>query len=86
MHIQQHTCTHSNLQVEFVGPDDIPAEVFAREREIEMGREDLKSKPDAIRAKIAEGRTAKLAQEMTLLPQPFLADNNKTVEQVRCWF
>jgi elongation factor Ts len=72
----------AHTQVEFVGPEDIPAEVYAREREIEMGREDLKSKPEAIRAKIAEGRTAKLAQEMTLLPQPFLADQSKTVEQV----
>jgi len=70
------------LQVEYVSPEDIPAEVYAREREIEMGREDLQSKPEAIRAKIAEGRTAKLAQEMTLLPQPFLADQSKTVEQV----
>eukprot|EP00983_Pelagomonas_calceolata_P102397 1158800-Pelagomonas_calceolata.AAC.15 len=65
---------------------DIPAEVYAREREIEMGREDLKSKPEAIRAKIAEGRTAKLAQEMTLLPQPFLADQTKTVEQAGLLF
>ncbi|KAF5840458.1 chloroplast poly protein of elongation factor Ts precursor [Dunaliella salina] len=71
----------ASQSVEYVSPEDIPAEVYAREREIEMGREDLKSKPEAIRAKIAEGRTAKLAQEMTLLPQPFLADQTKTVEQ-----
>ena len=62
--------------------EDIPPEVYAREKEIEMGREDLKNKPDAIRAKIAEGRVAKLAQEMALLPQPYLMDPSKTVEQV----
>lgn len=40
-------------QVLYVSAEDIPAEVYAREKEIEMGREDLKSKPEAIRAKIA---------------------------------
>ncbi|KAJ9518367.1 hypothetical protein QJQ45_010310 [Haematococcus lacustris] len=68
--------------VQYVSAEDIPAEVFAREKEIEMGREDLKNKPDAIRAKIAEGRVAKLGQEMALLPQPYLMDPSKTVEQV----
>ncbi|KAL6765694.1 polyprotein of PSRP-7 and EF-Ts, imported to chloroplast [Haematococcus lacustris] len=67
--------------VQYVSAEDIPAEVFAREKEIEMGREDLKNKPDAIRAKIAEGRVAKLGQEMALLPQPYLMDPSKTVEQ-----
>jgi len=67
--------------VAYVSAEDIPAEVYAREKEIEMGREDLKDKPDAIRAKIAEGRVAKLAQEMALLPQPYLMDGSKTVEQ-----
>ncbi len=67
----------------YVTADEIPADVWAREKEIEMGREDLKNKPDAIRAKIAEGRVAKLAQEMALLPQPYLMDQSKTVEQVR---
>jgi translation elongation factor EF-Ts len=70
------------LQVAYVAAEDIPAEVYAREKEIEMGREDLANKPEAIRAKIAEGRVAKLAQEMALLPQPYLMDPTKTVEQV----
>jgi hypothetical protein len=43
-----------------VAAEDIPAEVFEREKVIEMGREDLQSKPEAIRAKIAEGRVQKL--------------------------
>jgi elongation factor Ts len=68
--------------VQYVGAEDIPAEVFEKEKLIEMGREDLQNKPDAIRAKIAEGRVQKLAQEMSLLPQPYLMDPSKTVEQV----
>ncbi|EFJ50868.1 hypothetical protein VOLCADRAFT_120525 [Volvox carteri f. nagariensis] len=65
--------------VQYVSADDIPAEVFEREKQIEMGREDLKNKPEAIRAKIAEGRAKKIAQEMCLLDQPFLTDPSKTV-------
>lgn len=48
--------------LEYVSPDEISADVFAKEKEIEMGREDLQSKPEAIRAKIAEGRVKKLVQ------------------------
>jgi translation elongation factor EF-Ts len=48
--------------VEYVASDEIPADVFEKEKEIEMGREDLQSKPEAIRAKIAEGRVKKLVQ------------------------
>lgn len=39
------------------------------------------NKPDAIRAKIAEGRVKKLGQEMALLDQPFLTDPTKTVAE-----
>ncbi|GLC37745.1 hypothetical protein PLESTB_001472500 [Pleodorina starrii] len=67
--------------VQYVSADEIPAEVFEREKQIEMAREDLKNKPDAIRAKIAEGRAKKIAQEMCLLDQPFLTDPSKTVAE-----
>ncbi|KXZ54174.1 hypothetical protein GPECTOR_5g270 [Gonium pectorale] len=67
--------------VQYVSADEIPAEVFEREKQLEMAREDLKNKPDAIRAKIAEGRAKKIAQEMCLLDQPFLTDPSKTVAE-----
>eukprot|EP00798_Chlamydomonas_sp_ICE-L_P011675 gene11675-34397_t len=65
----------------YVSVEDIPAEVFEKEKAMEMLREDVKSKPENIRAKIAEGRAQKLAAEMALLPQPYLVDGSKTVEQ-----
>lgn len=37
------------------------------------------SKPEAIRAKIAEGRARKIADDMAVLNQPFLVDQSKTV-------
>lgn len=65
-------------EVEFVRVEDIPREVVAKEKEIEMGREDLKGKPDNIRAKIVNKRL----QEMSLLPQPYIRDRSVSVEEL----
>lgn len=67
--------------VSYVSLEDIPADVVEKEREIEMGKEDLASKPEAIRAKIVEGRVAKRLKELCLMDQPTVRDNAVTVEQ-----
>jgi elongation factor Ts len=66
--------------VEYVTTDEVPADFVAKETEIEMGREDLASKPENIRAKIVEGRIAKRLKELSLLDQPYVRDQNITVE------
>ncbi|TAF52486.1 MAG: translation elongation factor Ts [Oscillatoriales cyanobacterium] len=66
--------------VEYVTTDEIPADFIAKETEIEMGREDLASKPENIRAKIVEGRIEKRLKELSLLDQPYVRDQNITVE------
>jgi translation elongation factor EF-Ts len=38
-----------------VAVEDMPGDVLAKEREVEMGKEDLKSKPEAVRAKVGVG-------------------------------
>jgi elongation factor Ts len=68
--------------VEYVKVDDIPAEVAAKEKEIEMGREDLEGKPDNIKEKIVEGRIKKRLGEMCLLTQPYIRDQSITVEEL----
>ncbi|MEM7793393.1 MAG: translation elongation factor Ts [Cyanobacteria bacterium P01_C01_bin.118] len=68
--------------VEVVRSSEIPAESVAREREIEMGREDLASKPENIRAKIVDGRIQKRLKELSLLDQPFIKDQNITIEEL----
>jgi translation elongation factor EF-Ts len=47
-----------------------------------MGKEDLASKPEGVRAKIVEGRLDKIKRNYALLEQPALRDNNKTVGEV----
>jgi elongation factor Ts len=66
--------------VEYVSTDEIPADFVAKETEIEMGREDLASKPENIRSKIVEGRIEKRLKELSLLDQPYVRDQNITVE------
>ncbi len=69
-------------QVQYVSVDDIPTEFVESEKSIEMGREDLSNKPENIREKIVQGRIEKRLKELTLMEQPFIRDQNKTVEEL----
>ena len=68
--------------VEYVRVEDIPAEITQREKEIEMGRDDLSGKPENIREKIVQGRIDKRLKELALLNQPFIKDQNITVDEL----
>jgi elongation factor Ts len=68
--------------VEYVKVADIPADVATKEKEIEMGRDDLSNKPENIREKIVQGRIEKRLKELSLLDQPFIKDQNITVEEL----
>lgn len=65
--------------VEYVKADDIPANVVAKETEIEMGRDDLGNKPDNVKEKIVAGRIEKRLKELSLLEQPYIKDQSITV-------
>ncbi|AFZ02542.1 translation elongation factor Ts [Calothrix sp. PCC 6303] len=68
--------------VEYVGVDQIPAEMAQKEKDIEMGRDDLAGKPDNIKEKIVQGRIEKRLKEMTLIDQPYIRDQNITIEEL----
>jgi len=68
--------------VEFVSIDQIPEAIANKEKEIEMGRDDLSGKPDQIKARIVEGRIGKRLKEMALLEQPFIKDSSINVEEL----
>ncbi|MGL5941800.1 MAG: translation elongation factor Ts [Waterburya sp.] len=68
--------------VEYVKVSDIPEEIAAKEKEIEMGRDDLEGKPDNIKEKIVSGRIDKRLNEISLLPQPYIRDQSITVEEL----
>ncbi|ELS02549.1 translation elongation factor Ts [Xenococcus sp. PCC 7305] len=68
--------------VEYISVEDIPETVAAKEKEIEMGRDDLAGKPDKIKEKIVEGRIGKRLKELSLLDQPFIKDQSITVAEL----
>jgi elongation factor Ts len=68
--------------VEYVRVEDIPEEIAAKEKAIEMGKDDLSGKPENIREKIVQGRIEKRLKEMSLVDQPYIRDQNITVEEL----
>jgi elongation factor Ts len=68
--------------VEYINVNEIPGEIGSKEKEIEMGRDDIANKPDNIKEKIVQGRIDKRLKEMTLLDQPYIKDQNITVTEL----
>jgi len=63
-----------------VSPDDVPAEVGEKEKEIY--REQTKNKPPEILEKIVEGKLRKFYAEKCLLQQPYVKNTDQTVEEL----
>jgi elongation factor Ts len=68
--------------VEYVTTDEIPADVAEREKAIELGRDDLAGKPEAMKVKIVEGRIGKRLKELALLEQPFIRDSALSLGEI----
>jgi len=68
--------------VDYVKVDDIPAAVAEREKQIEMGRDDLAGKKEEMKEKIVAGRIGKRLKEMALMDQAYIKDSNLTVEEM----
>ena len=65
-----------------VNASDIPADTIARERRIAEEQVAQEGKPEAIRAKIVEGKVKKFASERALIEQPFVKDESMTIGQM----
>jgi elongation factor Ts len=68
--------------VEYVRVGDIPEAIIAREKSVEMGRDDLAGKPEAMREKIVDGRIQKRLKELSLMDQPFIKDQNVSIDEL----
>ncbi|MEM7579242.1 MAG: translation elongation factor Ts [Cyanobacteria bacterium P01_A01_bin.80] len=68
--------------VEYVNVDEIPAEMVQKEKDIEMGRDDLAKKPDNIKEKIVQGRIDKRLKEITLVDQPYIRDQSTSIDEL----
>jgi elongation factor Ts len=65
-----------------VAPEDVPADIVERERAIFEKQVEESGKPEAVRAKIVDGKMRKFLQERALLEQPFVKDDKKSVGQL----
>lgn len=64
-----------------VRPDEVPADVVARERAIYAEQARESGKPDNIIEKMVDGRMRKFFEESVLLTQAFVIDPDTTVEK-----
>lgn len=65
-----------------VSSEQIPAEEVERERQVYLAQLAEEGKPEAMRAKIVEGKLAKWFKESTLLEQPFVKDPERTIKEL----
>jgi elongation factor Ts len=61
---------------------EVPGDVVAREREIQLARARESGKPAEIAAKMVEGSVNKFLGEVSLMGQPFVKDDKQTVEKM----
>jgi elongation factor Ts len=67
---------------QFLLKSEVPADIIAREREIQLARAKESGKPAEIAAKMVEGSLNKFLGEITLMGQPFVKDDKQTVEKM----
>ncbi|KIH97953.1 elongation factor Ts [Streptomonospora alba] len=66
----------------YVSKDDVPEETVESERRIAEATAREEGKPEQALPKIIEGRVNGFFKDATLLAQPFVKDNKKTVQQI----
>ena len=66
----------------YVKREDVPEDVIEKEKEILKAQAINEGKPAHIAEKMVAGRLEKFFNEACLLEQPFIKDNDKTVQQV----
>ena len=67
---------------EYINPDQVPAEVVAKEREIYAAEMEGQNKPAEIIEKILDGKLAKFYESVTLTQQPFIKDPDKSIQNL----
>jgi len=70
------------LSPQYLSPEDVPAELVAKEEDIYRAQLKTEGKPEAMWAKILPGKMAKFYGEVCLLEQPFVKDDEITIRQL----
>lgn len=67
---------------EYVGRDEVPADVVEKEKEVIKAQVVNEGKPEAVAEKIVTGRLDKFFKEICLLEQDFVKNPDVTIEQL----
>ena len=67
---------------EYLRPEDVPAEVVAKERAFHKEELASQNKPAEMIDKIIDGKLAKFYEGICLIKQPFVKDPDKTIEEL----
>ncbi|EMB7842746.1 elongation factor Ts [Vibrio vulnificus] len=78
-HIAMHVAAS---RPEYVNPEDVPADVVAKEREVQVEIAINEGKPKEIAEKMVEGRMKKFTGEVSLTGQPFVMEPKKSVGEI----
>jgi len=70
------------MNPQFVTPEEIPADVVAKEREILTAKAKESGKPDNIVGKMVDGQIAKWQKEQVLLEQTWVKDDKKAIKDL----
>ncbi|PSU28860.1 translation elongation factor Ts [Photobacterium lutimaris] len=78
-HVAMHVAAS---KPEFVNPEDVPADVVEKEKEIQVAIAVESGKPQEIAEKMVVGRMKKFTGEVSLTGQAFIMDPSQTVGQM----
>ena len=66
----------------YILPEDVPADVLAHEKEVNMAQAREEGKPEKMLEKIAEGRLNKFYEDNCLMNQKYIRDSNKAIKDL----
>jgi len=69
------------LKPKWIAPSGVPQEIIEKEKEIYLSEID-KKKPEPIKEKIVDGKLQKFYSENCLFRQPFIKDEDLTIEEL----
>ncbi len=78
-HVAMHVAAS---KPDYVNPSDVPADVVAKEKQIQIEIAMNEGKPADIAEKMVEGRMKKFTGEVSLTGQPFVMEPKKTVAEI----
>ena len=70
------------MSPKYLNPQDVPAEVLDKEKEIYQEQLKSENKPEAIWGKIIDGKLAKFYEENCLMNQVFIKDDSKKINDL----